>query len=101
MELGLAETTFNPIPEDGVPPYDRVSRIPANLEENLEGAGRELLTKARETYDLVVPEGENIVRGVLGSGKRLDSKKRVFSAVPNTILVYGGVALILYLVLKK
>lgn len=67
----------------------------------VEDAGKEVLTKVQETYDLVKPEAETLVKGVLQSGKRLDAKPRVFSSVPNSLLVYGGVALVLYLVFKK
>jgi hypothetical protein len=68
---------------------------------DIETAGKDVLTKVQETYDLVKPEVETITAGVLSSGKRLDAKPRVFSAVPNSLLVYGGIAVVLYLVLKK
>lgn len=69
--------------------------------KDLETAGKDVLTKVQETYDLVKPEVETITAGVLSSGKRLDAKPRVFSAVPNSLLVYGGLAVVLYLVFKK
>jgi len=64
-------------------------------------AAKDVLDKVQETYDLVKPEVETIATGVLSSGKRLDTKPRVFASVPNSLLVYGGLALVLYLVLKK
>jgi hypothetical protein len=69
--------------------------------QELENLGKDVLTKVQETYDLVKPEVETITAGVLSSGKRLDTKPRVFSSVPNSLLVYGGLAVILYLVFKK
>jgi hypothetical protein len=69
--------------------------------QDLENLGKDILTKVQETYDLVKPEVETITTGVLSSGKRLDTKPRVFSAVPNSLLVYGGIAVVLYLVFKK
>lgn len=69
--------------------------------KDLENAGKDVLNKVQETYDLVKPEVETITAGVLSSGKRLDSKPRVFSAVPNSLLVYGGLAVVFYLVFKK
>jgi hypothetical protein len=67
----------------------------------IDNAGKEVLQKVQETYDLVKPEAENLVKNVLDSGKRLDAKPRVVSSVPNSILIYGGLALVLYLVFKK
>lgn len=64
-------------------------------------AAKDVLNKVQETYDLVKPEAENLVKNVLDSGKRLDAKPRVVSSVPNSILIYGGLALVLYLVFKK
>jgi hypothetical protein len=69
--------------------------------QDLENLGKDVLTKVQETYDLVKPEVETITAGVLSSGKRLDKKPRVFAAVPNSLLVYGGIAVVLYLVFKK
>jgi hypothetical protein len=64
-------------------------------------AGQEVLQKVQETYDLVKPEAKELVSNVLQSGKRLDAKPRVFKSIPNSILVYGGLAVVLYLVFKK
>jgi hypothetical protein len=64
-------------------------------------AGKEVLEKVQETYDLVKPEAKELVTNVLESGKRLDAKPRVFKSIPNSILVYGGLAVVLYLVFKK
>lgn len=105
-ELGLSENTFTPTPEDGVPSYNRVSRVREDLTlrqlgQDVEDAGQELLSKAQETFDLVLPEGENLAKGVLNTGKRLDSKERVFQAIPNSVLIFGGLAVILFFVLKK
>lgn len=63
--------------------------------------GKEVMTKVQETYDLVKPEAETLAKNVLQSGKRLDAKPRVFASVPNSLLVYGGLAVVLYLVFKK
>lgn len=85
----------------GFPPGGGKPSREEALAQELDNAGKDVLTKVQETYDLVKPEVETITAGVLSSGKRLDAKPRVFSAVPNSLLVYGGLALVLYLVLKK
>ncbi len=69
--------------------------------QDLENMGKDVLTKVQETYDLVRPEAETLVGNVLDSGKRLDAKPRVFGGVPNSVLVYGGIALVLILILRK
>jgi hypothetical protein len=69
--------------------------------QDLENLGKDVLTKVQETYDLVKPEVQTITAGVLSSGKRLDTKPRVFASVPNSLLVYGGLAVVLYFILKK
>lgn len=69
--------------------------------QDLEEVAKQVLDKVRETFDLVKPEAESLVINTLETGKRLDSKPMVISGVSNSILIFGGIALILYLVLKK
>jgi hypothetical protein len=71
------------------------------IEEAVTNDGNAVMEKVQETYDLVKPEMQTLVKNVLDSGKRLDSKSRVFKSVPNSVLIYGGLAVVLFLVFKK
>jgi hypothetical protein len=73
----------------------------ASIVNEVEDGGKDVLKKVQETYDLVKPEAETLVKNVLDSGKRLDAKPRVVGSVPNSLLVYGGLALVLFLVFRK
>jgi hypothetical protein len=69
--------------------------------QDIDGVGKQVLNKVQETFDLVVPEAETLLKNTLDSGKRLDSKPKVVGGVSNSLLVYGGLAVILYFLLRK
>lgn len=94
-ELGI----YTPSPDQATSGVPQINI--EHLGNDADVIAKDVLTKVQETYDLVKPEVETITAGVLSSGKRLDEKPRVFSSVPNSILVYGGLAVVLYLVFKK
>jgi hypothetical protein len=77
------------------------ANVDASIVNEVEDGGKDVLKKVQETYDLVKPEAETLVKNVLDSGKRLDAKPRVVGSVPNSLLVYGGIALVLFLVFRK
>lgn len=69
--------------------------------QDLEGVGKQVLSKVQETFDLVKPEAETLLRNTLETGKRLDAKPMVIGGVSNSIFVFGGLAVILYFLLRK
>lgn len=57
--------------------------------------------KGKEIASLAAGEGEKAVGALSRSTSRLDAQERVFSFMPNSILVYGLVGLGVYWLTKK
>lgn len=77
---------------------DAELRDAASAAQDLAG---DALDKAKEVGGLALGEGERAVNALRRSTQRLDSKERVFSFLPNSILVYGLLGLGIYWLTKK
>lgn len=67
----------------------------------LGSVGQDAIEKGKEIGSLVVGEGEKALGALTRSTGRLDAQQRVFSFLPNSILVYGLVGFGIYYLIKK
>lgn len=66
-----------------------------------EDIAKQALIKAKQIGGLAVSEGESALNALNRSTQRLDSKDRVISFIPNSLLLYGLIGLGVYFLMKK
>ena len=96
-ELGFAGDNTN---FDGSGVIDSTKQLGEGIVDTAKDVGLEALEKAQEVYDLAAPEVGQVVEGAIESSARLEAKPRVFSAIPNTLLMVGLLGGLIW-VLKK
>ncbi len=67
----------------------------------LGSVAEDAIEKGKEIGGLVLGEAKSAANALTRSSQRLDSNERVFSFIPNSLLVYGGLALAIYYFTKK
>ena len=96
---------FDPIePEfaEGAQDLDAIAEQEGrDLVNTAKDVAEDALEKGKEIGSLVVGEGEKALGALSRSTSRLDAQERVFSFLPNSILVYGLVGLGIYYLTKK
>ena len=99
------EGNFDPIePEfaEGAQDLDSIAeREGRDLVNTAKDVAGDALEKSKEIGSLVVGEGEKALGALTRSTGRMDAQERVFSFLPNSILIYGLVGLGVYYLTKK
>tara|TARA_R110001632_G_scaffold136170_1_gene251700 strand:+ start:435 stop:788 length:354 start_codon:yes stop_codon:yes gene_type:complete len=99
------EGNFDPIePEftQGAQDLDAIAEQGGrDLVNTAKDVAEDAVEKGKEIGSLVVGEGEKALGALSRSTGRLDAQERVFSFLPNSILVYGLVGFGIYYLTKK
>jgi len=71
-----------------------------NLVSGAKDVGEDLVDVAKSTTEFVVDEVKEGYGKLKTEGKRFDEKERLIKSIPNSYLVFGGLAILIYSIAK-
>lgn len=79
---------------------EREKQYGKDVLDTVQSGAMDIFDVVKSTGRFVGEEGKEIIQEVRKQGVRFDEKERLIKSIPNSYLVFGGIAILLYGLIK-